>query len=111
MDCRAEVELVDMYPAVLNHKEQTNHVIRLAKKHFGEKHFSQLEIPMGAAEDFSFFLEKKPGAFFALGTMKVGKPLLTLHTSTYDYNDDLIPSGAYFFTRIVEDRLGVNIIE
>ena len=35
---------------------------------------------------------------------------MTLHTSNYDYNDNLIPTGAYFFTRIVEDRLGVKII-
>jgi len=35
---------------------------------------------------------------------------MTLHTSTYDYNDNLIPSGAYFFTRLVEDRLGVKVI-
>jgi len=35
---------------------------------------------------------------------------MTLHTSTYDYNDDLIPTGAYFFLRIVEDRLGVQIL-
>ena len=65
---------------------------------------------MSASEDFSFFLEKKPGCFFALGTMKEGKQLMTLHTSTYDYNDDLIASGAYFFNRIIEDRLGVRYL-
>ena len=35
---------------------------------------------------------------------------MTLHSDTYDYNDNLIPTGAYFFTRIVEDRLGVTIL-
>ena len=35
---------------------------------------------------------------------------MTLHTSTYDYNDDLISSGAYFFIKIVEDRLKVKIL-
>jgi hypothetical protein len=42
--------------------------------------------------------------------MKEGLPLQTLHTSQYDYNDDLIATGAYFFLRIVEDRLNVNLI-
>jgi len=65
---------------------------------------------MSAGEDFSYFLQKKPGCFFTLGTMKEGKQLMTLHTSNYNYNDDLIPTGAYFFTRIVEDRLGVSIL-
>jgi hypothetical protein len=42
--------------------------------------------------------------------MKEGKQLMTLHTSTYDYNDDLISSGAYFLIKIVEDRLKVKIL-
>jgi hippurate hydrolase len=109
-ECSAEVELQDQYPAVVNHKEQTEHVIRLAKAHFGEAHFSQDELPMAASEDFSFFLEKKPGCFFALGTMKVGQPLMTLHTSTYDFNDDMLASGAFLFLKIVEDRLQVDLL-
>jgi hypothetical protein len=35
---------------------------------------------------------------------------MTLHTSTYDYNDNMIASGAYFYIKIVEDRLGVKIL-
>jgi metal-dependent amidase/aminoacylase/carboxypeptidase family protein len=64
-----------MYPATVNHKEPTEHVTRLAKKWFGEKHFSQDDLPMSAAEDFSYFMHEAPGCFFALGTMKYGKPL------------------------------------
>lgn len=85
-------------------------MIRLAKKWFGEEHFSQDDLPISASEDFSYFLQEKPGCFFALGTMKYGKRLQTLHTSDYDYNDNMIASGAYFFSRLVEDRLGINIV-
>ena len=110
--CTVDVhfDMEDFYPAVINHVEPTQHVIRLAKTHFGEEHFSQEELPLSASEDFSYFImgkEGKPGCFFALGTMKEGKQLMTLHTSNYDYNDDLLPTGSYFFTKIVEDRLGV----
>ena len=108
--CHAEVDIQDYYPAVVNHATETQHVIRLAKKYFGEAHVSDDELPMGAAEDFSFFLQERPGCFFALGTMKEGEQLMTLHPSNYDYNDDLIASGAYLFLRIVEDRLNVNLI-
>lgn len=110
-DCRAEVSFVDDCPSVINHPEQTQHVIRLAKTHFGELNFSQDELPLSASEDFGLFLLEKPGCFFTLGTMKVGKQLMTLHTSNYDYNDDLIASGAYFFIKILEDRLNVTIID
>jgi len=110
-ECEADVKLVDLYPPIINHAKETEHVIRLAKLNFGEKNFSQLDLPLSCSEDFSYFLHEKPGCFYALGTMKEGKKLMTLHTSTYDYNDDLIASGAYFFLKIVEDRLGVNLLD
>lgn len=55
-ECSVEVDLKDNYPAIINHKEPTEHVIRLAKKHFGEEHFSQDELPLSASEDFSYYL-------------------------------------------------------
>ena len=33
----------------------------------------------------------------------------SLHTSSYNFNDDMIAYGGYFYTRIVEDRLKVKI--
>ena len=74
-ECTAEVELEDMYPAVINPEKETENVIRLAKKWFGEDNFSQDELPFSGSEDFSFFLKEKPGCFFFLGTMKPGKPM------------------------------------
>jgi len=82
----------------------------LAKTWFGEEHFSQEDLPLSASEDFSYFLLEKPGCFFALGTMKPNQKVMTLHTSNYDYNDNLIASGGYFWVRLIEDRLGVKII-
>ena len=70
MECRAEVEINKIYPAVINHATETEHVKRLALKWFGPEHFSEDDLPLCAAEDFAFFLQEKPGCFFALGTMK-----------------------------------------
>lgn len=86
-------------------------MVRLAKKWIGEKHVSEDDLPLSASEDFSYFLLESPGCFFAIGTMKYGEQLRTLHTSNYDYNDNLVATGAYFFARIVEDRLGVTLLE
>lgn len=77
----------------------------------GAENFSQEELPLMASEDFSYFLEERPGCFFLLGSMKMDKQLMTLHTSNFDYNDNLLPTCGYFFTRIVEDRLGVTILQ
>lgn len=110
-ECQAEVELIDYYPATVNHKEQAQHVIRLAKKYLGEENFSQDDLPCTAAEDFSYYLEEKPGCFFLLGSMRMDKQPMTLHTSNFDYNDNLLPTCGYLYTRIIEDRLGVKIIK
>ena len=74
-NCTADVDIWDKYPAVINHEKETNHIIRLAKTHFGNEHFSQDELPMSAGEDFSYFLQERPGCFYVLGTMKEGQKL------------------------------------
>ena len=56
------------------------------------------DLPIPASEDFSFFLEKKPGCFFFLGT---GKFESFLHTSNFDYNDDMIGYGAVIWAKWV----------
>jgi hippurate hydrolase len=69
-------------------------------------------MPLSASEDFSFYLKKKPGCFWMFGTKRPGEiQEKVLHTSTYDYNDNLISSGAYFYIRLCEDRLGINLLE
>ena len=110
LGCKAEVEIIDHYPAVINHAKETDHVVRLAKKWFGEEHFSEEDVPLAASEDFSYFLLEKPGCFWMLGTKKPNKPIMTLHTSNYDYNDNLLASGGYLYLRLVEDRLGIRIL-
>lgn len=56
MECKVEVELKFMYPAVINHEVEAGHVKRLATKWFGPNHFSEDELPITASEDFSYFL-------------------------------------------------------
>ena len=72
---------------------------------------SEKDLPLMASEDFSYFLKAKPGCFFALGTLKPGKTPKTLHHSDYNFNDDMVATGGYFWTRLVEDRLNVKIFK
>ena len=44
------------------------HVERIAKKFFGEDKVAPFEMPVMASEDFSFYIQQKPGAFFFLGS-------------------------------------------
>lgn len=70
MGCVADVSLVDMYPATVNHKTETQHIVRIAKANFGEDKVKSDDLPLTASEDFSYFLEARPGCFYMLGIKK-----------------------------------------
>jgi hippurate hydrolase len=53
------------------------------------------------AEDFSFMLEARPGAFVWLGNGGSAG----LHHPEYDFNDAALPYGIAYFARIVETAL------
>lgn len=112
LDCQAEVTVntEGVYPPVINPPRETNIVKSLARKWFGPQHLSEGDLPLTASEDFSFYLQEKPGCFFALGTRKPGTKAKTLHTSDYDFNDDMVATGGYFWVRLVEFRLIVSLI-
>lgn len=78
---------------------------RVAINYFGG--VSDEDLPVTASEDFSYFLQEKPGAFFCLGTKR--KEDETLHSSTYDFNDSCLATGALFWVKLVEDRLSVHL--
>ena len=64
------------------------------------------------AEDFSFMLQAKPGAYAFIGNgdgahraMHHGGGPCTLHNASYDFNDDLIPLGATCWVELAEQFL------
>ena len=55
------------------------------------------------AEDFSFMLQKKPGAYLRLG--QGAKDGAFLHNSRYDFNDDVLPLGAAMHASLIEQSM------
>ena len=54
------------------------------------------------AEDFSYMLQQKEGAYIWLGA---GMDSPSLHSALYDFNDELLPMGASLWVRMVEAKL------
>ena len=55
------------------------------------------------SEDFSFMLQRRPGAYARLGQGGSGtEPACFLHDSRYDFNDSVIPIGAGFLASLAE---------
>ena len=60
--------------------------------------------PSTGGEDFSFLVEKRPGAYIFIGNGDSSE----LHTDTYDFNDAVIPVGASYWVRLAERALPIR---
>ena len=101
-DIEIEVSFETEFIETINHIKPTEAVLKTAKK-------SGLKItdckPMSFSEDFAHFSNAVPGCFFLLGNGIDGANNKPLHSSDYDFNDDLLPIGADFWTSLAKNRL------
>lgn len=95
MGVRAEITFERGYPATVNHEAETAFALAVAQEVSGD---AGLCAPVMGAEDFSFMLERRPGAYLFLGQGDGAG----LHHPRYDFNDAIAPVGASFFARLVE---------
>ena len=81
LGCKAEVHITDGNPPVINHPVQTERVIEVCNTYFGSEHFSQESLPLHVSEDFAHYLNKKPGCFFGIGTMRPEQDVIEIGNS------------------------------
>jgi hippurate hydrolase len=85
----------------MNPAKQAEFAAGVARDALGAGHVHTDQPPVMGAEDFSFMLEARPGAFVWLGNGDSAG----LHHSEYDFNDAALPYGMAYFARIVETAL------
>jgi amidohydrolase len=85
-----EVELNQPYDILLNTPEYVDMVRETALECLGEYAYEELPVPSMGGEDFCFFLQKAPGAFFRLGN---GTDSVSIHSPRFNFNDDAIRNG------------------
>jgi hippurate hydrolase len=102
------------YPPTVNHEAETEFTRRLLGEVVGADNVLDFEPTMGS-EDFSYFLQAKPGCYFLIGNgdgahRQGGHGLgpCMLHNPSYDFNDDLIPLGATAWVRLAEKWLAAR---
>jgi amidohydrolase len=101
---QVEVEHRPGYPPTVNNAEQTKFALGVAADVCGHNSVRDNVKPSMGAEDFSYMLEKVPGAMVMLGNG--GSESVNLHNPRYDFNDMAIPFGISFFVKTVERFLG-----
>jgi hippurate hydrolase len=112
-DATCEFHFLRNYPPTVNHSREARFVREVMQDVAGEARTHTFEPTMGA-EDFSFFLQALPGAYFMIGngdgshraqhglSLTANAGPCTLHNPHYDFNDALIPTGAALWVRLVQ---------
>lgn len=102
----ADFEFVRNYPPTINHAAEAAFVREVATAHLGADRVQE-QVPTTGAEDFSYMLQARPGAYLFLGngdgdhrSVGHGAGPCTLHNPSYDFNDSLLPVGAGFWVQL-----------
>jgi amidohydrolase len=101
--CDQHLKYERTFPATVNDPTAARRVRTLAAS--SPLKFAVIEAqPSMASEDFAFMLQAVPGCYFWLGTG--GRPIRhNLHSSSFDFNDDVLPLGIALWVALVKSSL------
>jgi amidohydrolase len=96
---RATLDYQRLYPPTINHDADAEFAANVAESLVGADNVVRNLDPSMGAEDFSFMLQAKPGAFARLGQGGAESGAF-LHSSRYDFNDTVLPLGAGYLAAL-----------
>ncbi|MDP6572410.1 MAG: M20 aminoacylase family protein [Rhodospirillales bacterium] len=100
----AELRYERRYPPTVNNAREAEIAANVAAEIVGETNVDHHPVPSMGSEDFSFMLQERPGCYVWLGNGP-GKAGCMLHNPNYDFNDEILPIGASYWVRLVENVL------
>ncbi|MBQ8507583.1 MAG: amidohydrolase [Clostridia bacterium] len=106
----AEVNVMDGYSVLINHDRETDLVLDLATELFGKGHVKLKAEPSMGGEDFSYFIEDRPGAFYHIGCTPIDRmPAAALHSPHFCADERCIHQGMMMQSAIVLKEMGVEL--
>ncbi len=99
LGARAEVAYKRGYPVTVNTPANTDYAAAVAREVSG--HIDTDTPPLMGAEDFSFMLNERPGAYIFLGNGDTAM----VHHPAYNFDDSAIPFGASWYAGMAESRM------
>ena len=93
MGGRCEVDISRGYPYLENNPELTRRIKSAAAEYVGKENVVDIDITLGA-EDFAYYSQVIPAAFYRLGTRNESKGITSyVHTPTFDIDEDALKIG------------------
>ncbi len=104
MNCTAEAKIVPGYAALVNDDAEAARIKQVAGQLFGEENVVDKPAPSMGGEDFSFFSDCAPGAFFHVGCVSPEwMPAPPLHSKDFRINEDCLTIGTLMHVALVLD--------
>ena len=105
MGCTADVEIISGYAALVNDEGEAARVARVGARLFGGEHMLEKKEPSMGGEDFSFFSDCAPGAFFHIGCSPVDKQdAPPLHSRDFYLDESCLTIGTLMHVALVLDE-------
>ena len=105
----ATVQYERIYPATINSAPEARFAGDVAASLVGEEHVVRNLPPSMGAEDFSFMLQVKPGAYLRIGQGEEnGVGSCMLHNTRYDFNDTILGLGSALHASLAEQLLPLD---
>ncbi len=98
---RAEVDYRRDYPVLVNTPAETQFAREVALELLGPDRVTLQGAALTGSEDFAAMLEHCPGSYLLIGN-GAGEGSCMVHNPGYDFNDDILPTGAAFWALLVQ---------
>jgi len=99
LGAKVEIDWTPGYPVTMNTPENTTFAADVARSI--SDHVNDQVDPILPAEDFSYMLEERPGAYIFLGNGDTAQ----CHHPAYNFDDEATPFGASWYSGMIEARL------
>ena len=104
-DASIKVDITAGYPPVMNSADEVDLVRRCVRSEFGPDALTTASHASMGSEDFSYYLQRVPGAFFRFGARRPDWEPIPLHSPRFDIDEDVLPIGAWFLDAIARSAL------
>ncbi|AZC35792.1 M20 aminoacylase family protein [Pseudomonas chlororaphis] len=100
--CSASIEHRPAYPVLVNSPEQTEFARQVGVALLGEQAVDGNTRKLMGSEDFAWMLQSCPGSYLFIGN-GLSRPMV--HNPGYDFNDDILLTGAAYWAALAESWL------
>ena len=107
--CTAEISFIRASPPVVNHVKEAKFAAQVMREVVGDQSVDENYAAVMSAEDFAHMLKVKPGCYAFIGngegTHRMpghGAGTCLIHSTSYDFNDAILPVGATYFSTLAK---------